>query len=131
MESPITVNVQTEPQAAVNVQLIDRVPSWARAFGVLALVCAILALIVPVIGPLFIAIPAALLTMIALYGGDRKLGMISFSILAINTVISPSIWLSLFGNAMSAKGPTDAIWLPIIVIILVLGIIPFLFKKRV
>lgn len=54
---------------------MDKAPQWARAFGVLALVAAITAFLIPFVGVVFITIPAAMVGIIALSGGDRKLGM--------------------------------------------------------
>jgi hypothetical protein len=45
---------------------------------VLALVAAIAAFLVPFVGVIFITIPVAILGIIALSGGDRKLGMTVF-----------------------------------------------------
>ena len=50
-------------------------------------------------GVVVIAIPAAILGIIALYGGDRKLGMTVFIIVAVNSIISPSFWLNLWAGA--------------------------------
>jgi hypothetical protein len=44
--------------------IVDKVPLWARAFGVLALVAAIAAFLVPFLGVILITIPAAIVGII-------------------------------------------------------------------
>jgi hypothetical protein len=112
-----------------DIRIVDKVPAWARAFGVLALVAAIVSVLVPVIGPIFITIPAAILGIIALIGGDRKLGITVFVIVAVNLIISPSFWLNFFAGATQKEASPNR-WFAFLDIILSVGMIPFLFIKR-
>lgn len=112
-----------------DIRIVDKVPAWARALGVLALVGAITALLIPFVGPIFLTIPAAVLGMIALYGGDRKLGMIVFVILAVNLVISPSFWINLVAGAAYTEASSNRLF-AILDVVSVIGMIPFLFIKR-
>lgn len=98
----------------------------------LALVAAIAAFLVPFVGVIFITIPAAMLGIIALYGGDRKLGMTVFIIVAVNIIISPSFWLNLWagaaGQGVSSSNPNMV--LAVLDVLSGLAMVPFLFIKR-
>lgn len=119
-------------QTIQDVRIVDKVPAWARAFGVLALVAAIVAFVVPFVGVVFVTIPAAILGIVALSGGDRKLGMTVFIIVAVNVIISPSFWLNLWagsaGSGASSSNPN--IVFATLDVLSVLAMIPFLFIKR-
>jgi hypothetical protein len=112
-----------------DIRIVDKVPAWARAFGVLALVGAIVAFLVPLFGIIFVTIPAAILGFIALIGGDRKLGITVFIILAVNPLISPSFWLNVYiASANSTAAPnTFFAYLDVACVVLM---IPALFMKR-
>jgi hypothetical protein len=112
-----------------DIRIVDKVPAWARAFGVLALVAAIAAFLIPFIGVIFITIPASVLAMVALYGGDRKLGMTVFIILAVNLIISPSFWLNLYVGAADVSASSNR-WFAYLDIVCGLAMIPFLFIRR-
>jgi hypothetical protein len=115
----------------VDIRIVDKVPAWARAFGVLALVAAIAAFLVPFVGVIFITIPAAILGIIALSGGDRKLGMTVFIIVAVNIIISPSFWLNLWaGSANQGLSQNPNMLFAILDILSGLAMVPFLFIKR-
>jgi len=111
-----------------DIRIVDAVSAWARAFGVLALVGAIAAFLVPVIGPIFITIPAAIFGMTALSGGDRKLGITVFVILAVNLIISPSFWLNILAGASTAGASANRLF-GFLDVVFSLGMIPFLFLK--
>ena len=97
----------------------------------LALPAAIAALLVPFVGVLFITIPAAMVGIVALYGGDRKLGMTVFIIVAVNVIVSPSFWLNLWvGSADRGLSGNPNMVFAILDIFSGLAMIPFLFIKR-
>ena len=97
----------------------------------LALVAAISAFLVPFVGVIFITIPAAILGIIALYGGDRKLGMTVFIIVAVNIIISPSFWLNLWAGAANQGLPSNPnMVFAVLDMISGLAMVPFLFIKR-
>lgn len=109
-------------------QLVSEVSATARALGVLALIFAVAALIVPFIGPIFLTIPASIFTMVAFYKGDKKLGTIAFGIIAVNLIISPSFWLNLAAGAGMREASPNRV-MAILDILFSLGILPFLFRK--
>ena len=118
--------VEEKPQ---DIRIVDKVPAWARAFGILALVAAIAAFLVPFVGVIFITIPAALLGIIALSGGDRKLGMTVFVIVAVNLIISPSFWLNLYAGVANSDASMNRFF-AYLDVICGLAMVPFLFIKR-
>lgn len=84
-----------------------------------------------VFGVIFMTIPAAILGIIALSGGDRKLGMTVFVIVAVNIIISPSFWLNLWaGSADQGLLQNPNMVFAILDILSGLAMVPFLFIKR-
>jgi hypothetical protein len=72
---------------------------YAKICGILSLILAILAFIIPLFGVLFVA-PLAIITgCIAMYGGSKGLGIATLIILIINFVVSPSFWLNIGAGA--------------------------------
>lgn len=74
-------------------------PGYARVCGILALILAIVGVLIPVIGVLFITPPAIILGAISLYGGYKGIGVATLVIVVVNLVISPSFWLNIGAGA--------------------------------
>jgi hypothetical protein len=69
---------------------------YVKICAVLALILAIAAYVIPVIGVLFITPFAIVFGCIALYGGDFKyLGAVTIFLIAVNLLISPTFWLNI------------------------------------
>lgn len=73
----------------------SEVPAYAKACGIISLIIAIIAMIVPVVGVLFIAPIAILFGAVSLYGGYKGMGIATLIIIAIDLVISPTFWLNI------------------------------------
>lgn len=67
--------------------------AYVKITAVLATIAAIIGLVVPVAGVLFITPLAIIFGAITLYGGDFKsLGLCTLIIIIVNLVISPTFW---------------------------------------
>jgi hypothetical protein len=76
---------------------------YAQIAGIVGLSLAIAGLVVPVIGVLFITPLAIILNSIALWGGYKRIGLVTIVIILVNLLISPTFWLNI---AASAAEPT-------------------------
>lgn len=78
------------------------VPGYSKVCGVLALIAAILALVIPIVGVLFITPLAIVLGAVALYGGYKGMGIATLVIVVINLIISPTFWGNVGAGATQA-----------------------------
>ncbi|MFH1189007.1 MAG: hypothetical protein V1652_04170 [bacterium] len=79
----------------------------AKLFGIAALALAIVSVMVPLIGPVFLVPFALICGFITLYVGNKRLGIATLIIVVINLIISPSFWVLL----MNQSGDTSIITL--------------------
>lgn len=70
------------------------VPGYAKACGIVALILAIVGMVIPVAGVLFITPLAILFGLVGLHGGDRLMGVAVIVLVAVNLLISPTFWLN-------------------------------------
>ena len=89
----------TSPQVIVT---RPETPGYAKAAGVIGLILAILGMLIPVFGVLFVT-PLAIVTgAIALYAGSKGLGVAALILIVLNLVISPTFWLNVGAGATQA-----------------------------
>ena len=79
------------------------IPGYAKACGVLGLILAIVGMIIPVFGVLFITPLAVLAGALALYGHYKGMGIAILIITVINLIISPTFWLNIGAGATFAN----------------------------
>lgn len=106
------------------------VAGYARAAGVLALIAAILAVVIPIVGVLWFSPLAVILGMIALKGGAKGFGIAVLVIVVVNMVISPTFWLNI-GAGAQIPGAAANRMVTYINVFGVLGMILLLFSGRV
>jgi len=81
-------------------------PGYAKLAGVAGLILAILGVLVPVGGVLFITPLAIVAGLAALYGHYNGMGIAILIINVINLLISPTFWLNIgAGAAIANAGP--------------------------
>jgi hypothetical protein len=85
----------------------QEVPSYAKACGILALIVAIVGVLIPVIGVLFITPIAIILGAIALYGGYKGMGIATLIIVTVNLIISPTFWANIGAGATFAGASSN------------------------
>jgi hypothetical protein len=78
-------------------------PTYAKVFGVLALICAILSFLIPIFGTLLITPLAIIFGAIALWGGSKGMGVAVIIIIVVNLIISPTFWMNLYAGATQAQ----------------------------
>lgn len=93
--------------ATVQTVLKPEVPGYAKACGIVSLILAILGVLIPVIGVLFVTPLAILLGAAALYGGYKGMGIATLIIVVINLVISPTFWLNIGAGATIADASSN------------------------
>jgi len=119
--TPISPNPSTAPSKPM--------AGYATPAGVLALIAAILALIIPVIGVLWFSPIAILLGIAALRGGAKGYGIAVLVIVTVNMIISPTFWLNIgAGSTMPGAGGNRII--TYINVFGVLGMVLMLFSGR-
>jgi uncharacterized membrane protein len=103
----------------------SRRPRGGTVLGVLALIAAILAVIIPVYRVLYFSPIAALLGIGALWQGGRGYGIAVIVLLAVNMIVSPTFWLNLAtGSQMSAASGSRLItYLNIFGVLIMLGLL--------
>jgi hypothetical protein len=79
------------------------IPGYAKACGVLGLILAIVGMIIPVVGVLFITPLAAIAGALALYGNYKGMGIAILIINVLNLIISPTFWLNIGAGANLAN----------------------------
>ena len=82
-----------------DVTIKDNVPAYAKVAGIIALILAIVGLVVPVFGVLFITPLAIISGAFALYGGYKGIGITTLVIVAVNLIISPTFWANIGAGA--------------------------------
>jgi hypothetical protein len=87
------------------VPVAPAVAGYAKASGIIALVLAIVGVVIPVVGVLFITPLAIIFGIVALHGGDRGIGIAVIIVVAVNLIISPTFWLNI-GAAATIPGAT-------------------------
>lgn len=114
-------NQMTKPASDV----ARREPSGGtKAFAILAIILALSAFMLPVIGVLFVAPLAVICACIALYGSDfNSLGLISAVLIIVNYIISPTFWANIGAGAHSGGGNLFLTWFGIIGSIVMIGLI--------
>jgi hypothetical protein len=75
------------------------VPAYAEVSGVLAVALAIAGCLVPVFGVLFVTPLAIILNSVALFGGYRRVAIVTVVLVLVNLLISPSFWLNVAAGA--------------------------------
>ena len=115
--------------AAKAVTTAPEVPGYAKASGIVALILAIVGLVVPIVGVLFITPLAVILGAVALYGGYKGIGIAVIIIVAVNLIISPTFWLNIAAGA-TQEGATGNRMLTYIDVIGLAVMIYFAAKKR-
>lgn len=103
------------------------VPGYARVAGVLALITAILAAIIPIVGVLWFSPLAVILGLIAMYGGARGFAIAVLVIVAVNMIISPTFWLNIGAGSMPGAGANRAVTL--VNVFGVLGMLVLLLRR--
>jgi hypothetical protein len=78
------------------------VPGYAKIAGILGIILAIVGVIVPVAGVLFITPLAVITGAIALYGHYKGIGIATLVINVVNLLISPTFWLNIGAGAKIA-----------------------------
>jgi len=83
-------------------------PEYAKICGILGLILAIVGVLIPVAGVLFITPLAAICGAIALYGYYKGMGIAILIINVVNLMISPTFWANIgagttFANATSNR----------------------------
>lgn len=76
-------------------------PAYAKICGILALILAIVSVLIPVFGPVFITPLAIFFGIFSLYGGSRGMGIAVIIIVIVNLIISPSFWINLAASTDS------------------------------
>lgn len=78
----------------INTTVTPTLPAYAKACGIAGIIFAVVALLVPVVGVLFITPIAIVLGCAALAVGNKVLGISVLLANAINLVVSPTFWLN-------------------------------------
>jgi hypothetical protein len=74
-------------------------PGWAKVFGVLGLILAIVGVLIPFFGVLFITPLAIVCGSVALYGRYQGMGIAILVINVVNLLISPTFWANIGAGA--------------------------------
>ena len=113
------------------VKIVSDVPAYAKVFGILSLIAAILSFLIPVIGTLFITPAAIIFGVIALFGGSKGFGVASLIIIVVNLIISPTFWMNLYAGAAQAGavGNRFISYFDVLGIILMFGLVVFKSRK--
>ena len=83
--------------------VVTEVPGYAKVCGILGLILAIVGVIIPVFGVLFIT-PLAIVTgALALYGHYKGMGIAVLIINVINLIISPTFWANIGAGSTFAN----------------------------
>ena len=106
----------------------QEMPAYANLTGILALILAIVGFIIPVIGVLFIVPLAVILGAIALYGGNKKMGLIIIILVAVKLIISPTFWINVGAGATDSDASANRFITYIDVI--GVGIMIYLYTKK-
>lgn len=97
---------RVEPPAVAFFANAPDVHGYAAVCGILAIAPAIAGFLVPVIGVLFITPVAIVFNSAALYGGYRRVALVTLVIVLVNLMVSPTRWLSVAaGAAVSDAAP--------------------------
>jgi hypothetical protein len=83
------------------------VPGYAKIFGVLGLILAILGFVIPVFGVLFVTPLAIVAGATALYGQYKGMGIAVLIINVINLIVSPTFWLNIGAGAAVASATAN------------------------
>ncbi len=89
------------------VMVTSPVPAYAKLCGILALIFAIVGVMIPVVGVLFVTPLAIVLGAVALYGASKGLGIATLIIVVVNLLISPSFWLNIGAGATNANASAN------------------------
>lgn len=85
----------------------SEIPGYAKACGILSLIVAIVGVVIPVVGVLFITPIAIILGAIALYGGYKGMGIATLIIVTVNLIISPTFWANIGAGATFAGASSN------------------------
>lgn len=108
---------------------VERTGQPGTVLGVLALITAILAFIVPVLGVLYFSPLSALLGIGALWRGARGYGIAVTIILAVNMVVSPTFWANLAAGSQMAGASGNRL-ITYVNVFGVLLMLALLFRRR-
>jgi len=113
------------------VKIVSDIPAYAKIFGILSLIIAVLSFLIPVVGTLFITPVAIIFGAIALLGGSKGFGVASLIIIVVNLVISPTFWINLYTGAAQAGAVSNRFisYFDILGIILMFGLVVFKSRK--
>jgi len=81
------------------------VPGYAKVCGILGLILAIVGVIIPVFGVLFVTPLAIVAGALALYGYYKGMGIAILIINVINLLVSPTFWVNI-GAGATLSGAT-------------------------
>lgn len=79
------------------------VPGYAKICGIIALIFAIVGVLVPVVGVLYITPLAILFGAVGIYGGYKTMGIATLVVNVINLIISPTFWANIGAGATMAS----------------------------
>lgn len=74
-------------------------PGYSKVAGIAGLILAVVGIIVPVAGVLFLTPLAVILGSVALYGHYKGIGIAILIISVVNLLISPTFWLNIGAGA--------------------------------
>lgn len=115
--------------AALAAPVASEIPGYAKASGMIALILAIVGVVVPVIGVLFITPLAIIFGVVSLYGGYKTIGIAVIVVVAVNLIISPTFWLNVAAGS-TQEGATGNRVLTYFDVAGVLVMIYFAAKRR-
>lgn len=94
---------------------VDDRSAQTKATAILAIIVSLSAVLVPVLGVLYLNPIAIILSCIAIYGGDFKsLGLVSAIIIVVNYIISPTFWLNIGTGAQFGGSNLFLTWFGVI-----------------
>jgi hypothetical protein len=116
------MNNQSLPTSTTAVR--QEASGLTKTFAVLAVILALSAFMLPIVGVLFIAPLAVICACIALYGRDfNSLGLVSAIMTIVNYIISPTFWANIGTGAQQGGGNLFLTWFGLLGSIVMIGLI--------
>ena len=88
-----------QPPVAQAVPSFQEVPGYEKVCGIIGLILAILGVVIPIVGVLFVTPLAIIFGAIGLYGGYKSMGIAVLVVSVINLIISPTFWANIGAGA--------------------------------
>ena len=85
----------------------NEISGAAKVCGILALIFAIISVLIPLVGTLFVTPLAIVFGVFALRGGSKGMGIATVIIVIINLLISPSFWANIYAGATSNQAGSN------------------------